>query len=128
MGKTARIALAALTAWPLAYMAIFMGTVLRFALGAMAQAPGSAPPQGPPTWFGLLFVAHLGTMLVALGLTIFYVVHAYRSPRVPETRRVLWVVLNILGGFVGQLAYWYLFIWREPEVLDTTLAQGAARR
>jgi hypothetical protein len=35
------------------------------------------------------------------------------------------VVLNIFGGFIAQLIYWYLFIWREPEVLQTTVPREA---
>jgi hypothetical protein len=56
---------------------------------------------------------------IVLGLTVFYAAHAYRSHNVPENRRVLWVVLNVVGSFVAQIIYWYLFIWREPETLLT---------
>lgn len=124
MSKPRKIILAIVTAWPLAYMLIFMVTVIGMVTTVGSQVPGT-PAPGPPAWILGLFAVHLVTMLLTLALTIFYGVHAYRSSRVPENRRVLWVVLNILGSFIAQLFYWYLFIWREPEPLETTLPTTA---
>ncbi len=119
VSKPKKILLGAVTLWPLAYMLIFMVTVL-WMFTMMGTRIPSRPDAGPPAWIPGLFIVHIGTMLLTLGLTIFYGIHAYRSNRVPESRRVIWVVLNILGSFIAQLFYWYLFIWREPEPLATT--------
>lgn len=124
MSKPRKILLAILTAWPPVYLVIFVVTVIGMLMAAASGAPGT-PADGPPAWLLGLFVVHAGTMLLMLALTIFYGVHAYRSERVPETRRVLWVVLNILGSFIAQLIYWYLFIWRDPEPRETVLPTRA---
>lgn len=116
MSKPKKLLLGVLTVWPLAYMVLFMSFVLTM---IMTAHPGRGQRSGPPGWMPALFIAHLGTMLLILGLTVFYAAHAYRSRRVPENRRVLWVMLNVIGSFVAQIIYWYVFIWREPETLLT---------
>ncbi|GAO01653.1 hypothetical protein [Anaeromyxobacter sp. PSR-1] len=122
MSKPKKLLLGAVTLWPLAYMFTFLVTVL----GMIAMGPGGPRGSGGgfPAWIAALFVVHIATMLLTIGLTIFYGIHAYRSTRVPESRRVLWVLLNILGSFVAQLFYWYLFVWREPEPQAATLPRA----
>lgn len=58
---------------------------------------------------------HIAAMIVGLGIIIFYVVHAFKNPDFSSDRRLLWVVLVLLGGFFAAPVYWYLFLWRTPE-------------
>src|SRR3954451_10505476 len=76
--------LAAQTAWPVVYMLLF------FAWIAVTFATNDdGDPAGPA--FGVVFGFHMATILLTLGLTVFYVLHALRSGRVPEDQRLLWV-------------------------------------
>jgi hypothetical protein len=126
VSKPKKILLGVLTVWPLAYMMTFVVTVLGLVMTASGVRPPSGPGSGPPAWVPLLFVAHIGTMMLMLGLTVFYGIHAYRSVRVPENRRIIWVLLNVLGSFIAQGFYWYLFIWREPEPVVTIPPPGGS--
>lgn len=103
-----------LTAWPLAYALIFMAAAMVMVALTAGGRPLRAPGAEPPLWLTLLLVLHVGTMLLWLGLTVFYAVHALRSPRMPGSQRVLWVLLVVVGAFFAQLVYWYLFIRSEP--------------
>ncbi len=124
MGKPTKIQLGLATAWQLVYAVLFTGTLLRVLMSGFAPLPGGA--SGLPAGFGPLFFVHLATMLLMLALAVFYVAEAARSPRVPRRRRMLWIVLNVVGGFLAQLVFWYVFIWREPEPLATTLVRPGA--
>ena len=94
--------LAVLTAWPLVYFFVFVG----FLVVTVAGGLGDAEPDG----MRALFALHIATMLIIIGLLIFYVVHAYRSPRVPEDRRVLWTILLLFGSMVAMPIYFWLYI------------------
>ncbi len=121
MSTARKVLLGVATAWQLVYAVLFTGTLLRVLLSGFAPLPGGA--AGLPDAFGPLFLLHLGTLVLMLALAVWYVAQAARSPRVPQRWRALWVVLNVVGGFVAQLAFWYLYVWREPEPLGTTLAR-----
>lgn len=121
MSKPRKVLLGLATAWQLVYAALFTGTLLRVLMSGFAPLPGGA--AGLPEGFGPLFFLHLATLVLMLALAAYYVALAARSPRVPRRWRGLWIVLNVVGGFVAQLAFWYLFIWREPEPLPTKLAR-----
>ena len=124
MSKARKLLLGVATAWQLVYAVLFTGTLLRVLMSGFAPLPGGA--SGLPEDFGALFLVHLGTMLLMLGLAVHYVVQAARSPRVPGRWRALWVALNVVGGVFAQIVDWYLFIWREPEPLPTTLVRPGA--
>lgn len=118
MGKPAKVLLGAATAWPIAYLALYTGTLLE-----VARAGFVAPPElvdGSPASLAAAFALHLGTLVLIAALGGFYARDAARSPRVPEDRRVPWLVANVVGGFFAQLPYWYLFVWRDPGPLATT--------
>lgn len=58
----------------------------------------------------------MGTMLLMLGLMIFYVVNAYNSPKLPADKRSIWVIILFFGNIIAMPIYWYQYIWKEiPE-------------
>lgn len=122
MSKARKILLGLATAWQLVYAILFTGTLLRVLLSGFAPLPGGA--SGLPEGFGPLFFVHLATLLLMLGLAVYYVSEASRSPHVPKRWRGLWVALNVVCGFFAQIVFWYLYIWREPEPLPTTLVRA----
>jgi hypothetical protein len=118
VGKGARILLGLATAWQLVYALVYTGTLLRVLASGFAPLPGDATEL--PEGFGALFALHLGTLVLMLALAGFYLAHAARSPRVPARWRGAWIAANVIGGFLAQLPYWYLYVWREAEPLPTT--------
>jgi hypothetical protein len=116
--RARKLLLGAATAWPLVYLVLFARMLVDVALAGFVPSPelvgGSLP------LIAAQFAVHLGTLVLIVALGAFYVKDAFRSPRVPEDRRVVWVVLNLVGGFLAQVPYWYLFVWRAREPLPTT--------
>jgi hypothetical protein len=115
VNTTAKLALGAATIWPLVYIVIFMIFIFSMFWG-VSHDPTPSVHAGPPTAFFGLFAVHLLTMLEIIGLVIFYVVDAFRNPRITENQRILWAILIFVGGPLGMAVYWYLNIWRTPPV------------
>lgn len=96
------------TFWPPLYMALFISSTF---VGMDASQGHEMPIFGA---FPTMMVFHLLTMLAMLGLTVFYVVHAFKNPALTSDKRILWVLVLILGSFIGGAVYWVLYIWRSP--------------
>lgn len=117
MSKSAKIVLLILTLLPLIAVPLVFGV---FFIALAAGAHTDMPQQAFIVWslcIGLI-------ILLTLGLTIFYVTHALTTPRL-QTRecaeRLLWVLVLIIGGFLAQGAYWYLYIWRDEPITPITM-------
>jgi hypothetical protein len=121
MGKPAKVLLGAATAWPIVYLALFTRTLVDVTLAGFVPPPDLV--EGSPVRLAATFAVHLATLLLIVTLGAFYARDAARSPRIPEGRRVPWLVANVAGGFLAQLPYWYLFVWREPEPLATRVVR-----
>jgi hypothetical protein len=110
MSRGTAITLAVFTAWPFLYMIIFMVTWI-----CMVMSIGSdAHPEPPGVMFIGLMVLHLLTMLEIMGLLVIYLVHLFRTDRVPQDKKALWAVVLFLGNMLAMPVYWYLYVWRLP--------------
>jgi hypothetical protein len=67
--------------------------------------------------FDAIFVVHLATMLVVMGLLAFHVVHLFKNEALPSDRRVLWAIVLFMGSLFAFPVYWYLYVWRKPSPL-----------
>ena len=106
--RATTIVLGILTVWPILYFFLFLG-VMFFSFASMTS------PGHPPRVFELfryIVPLHLLTMLLMFALTAVYVVHAFRSDRIAEDKRVLWVVVLFFGNMIAFPIYWYLYLWR----------------
>lgn len=55
--------------------------------------------------------------VLSLVLTLVYLIHIIRNPRIASLEiRGLWVVLLLLGNMVTMPVYWFVHIWREEEM------------
>ena len=61
----------------------------------------------------LLLVA--SSVVAALAMSIVYAVDAFRSPRLSEDTRALWLVLLILLNAWAVPVYWYLHVRPSAE-------------
>lgn len=118
MKKSSKILLAAATIWPLIYMLLFMGLFMF----AMFLRDG-----GPGTLWAVIIPVHLLTILLIMGLTVFYIVNVFRNDRVNKDMKVLWAVVLFMGSMVAMPIYWYLYIWRDgPQALQPNQPQLVA--
>jgi hypothetical protein len=100
-----------LSLWPVVYMFLFMAS---FAwIFATFHNQGQRANE-IPLLFKIIFPLHLLTMLLMFILMAVFVVHAYRTDRIENDKRVLWVVILFFGNMVAFPVYWYLYMWRAP--------------
>ena len=132
MKKWAKILLGLATLWPFVYMIFFFVVIFSaFLFMPNQEAEGS----GPPLFFVVLFPLHFLTMLLIIGLTIFYIVNVFGNDLVDKDKKALWAVVIFMGSMFAMPIYWYLYIWREsagagsptPSTLDSANASGYLR-
>lgn len=78
-------------------------------------SPQASDPIATFHLFRTFFLLQLITIVVIFALTALYIIDVFRNDRVTQDRKVLWVIVLFMGGMVAMPAYWYLFVWREPE-------------
>ena len=106
MQKSTKILLGAATLWPFVYLFLFF--ILTFAM--LFIGPGAAKLMPA------VFVVHMLTILLVLGLSVFYIVDIFKNDRVEKDKKALWAVVIFLGNMIAMPIYWYLFIWKEAAV------------
>lgn len=110
MQKSSKLLLGAATLWPIVYMFIFFFLIFSM----MLFRPGPEPGGGFPPAVALIFGLHILTMLLIMGLTIYYIVDVFRNNRVDKDKKALWAIVIFMGNMIGMPIYWYLYIWKDP--------------
>ena len=107
------LVVAALTLAPWAYLIFFFTFFARH----FPTDPGSAaqPPDEFFRNFNTIFRLQLLFMAVWVALLAFYIVHVFRTDRVPADKKALWAVVLFLGNMFAMPVYWYLYIWPKSE-------------
>ncbi|GBC79131.1 hypothetical protein EG19_06335 [Thermoanaerobaculum aquaticum] len=113
MSKGKAIVLAVFTLWPFLYMFLFFATIVILITSAAAKPQ---PSQDMPLLFGGIFIMHIATMLEIMGLLVVYIVHLFKTDRVPQDQKALWAVVIFLGNVLAMPVYWYLYIWKPLRV------------
>jgi hypothetical protein len=90
-----------------------------FAYMWFSVSRGSGTGTGEPPFFKYIFPLHCLTMLLMFALMGIYVFHAYRTDRIPQDKKVLWVVILFFGNLIAFPIYWYLYMWRAAPPADT---------
>ena len=113
-----RLILGLLTAWPLAYVLIFLAAPpLRLwfvARGWKALSDGLTPLM-----LGGLAM-HVTTLVVAGALVLVYAMHLSGTKRVPEPQKLPWLLLLVLASVVSMPVYWALYVWPEPKTPEAS--------
>lgn len=66
--------------------------------------------------FELFFIVHGLMMLLQFALIAFYIVYLFKTSRVAPGQKALWAIVLFMGGPIAMPIFWYLHIWREPQV------------
>ena len=88
------------------------------------EEPEPDVPLAFPVGFGVLMVAHLGTMFLMMALMPLYIIFAVKNERLDQTMRIVWVVLACTFGMLANPVYWYLYIWRSTRKPSPELEHG----
>jgi hypothetical protein len=113
MSKFMKILLGIATVWPFLYMILF----ICFILFSILLMPSMGTSAGGPfaALFLIIFPLHLLTMLLIMGLTVFYMVNIFRNERIDKDKKLLWALVLFMGNMFAMPIYWYLYIWSEEE-------------
>lgn len=108
------------TFWPIVYIPIFVVFIFAMVAGS-ALEPGRGGDLGPLFGIGFLiiFVLHMFTVFLSLGMTVFHVIHAVKNESLESNMRIVWIVLFFFAGMIAEPIYFYLEVWKEkPDVTE----------
>lgn len=102
------------TFWPIIYIPIFMVFVFAMVFGSTLE-PGRGGELNPllGVGFGVLFLVHMFTILLSLGMTVFHVIHAVKNESLESNMRIVWIVLFFFAGMIAEPIYFYLEVWKD---------------
>lgn len=110
MSRTGKIILGILTFWMPVYMVLFIGFIAStLFLSGRSGSPGPA--------FQSVFCLHFLTIVESIGLTFYYAVNVYREPALVGDRKLIWMVIVLMGGFIGQVIYYVLWIVKRSPLI-----------
>ena len=133
MKKSRKVLLGIATIWPVLYICLFMGSLfLVFIFAGMRGDPPLPNPEAPgsmlfPLGFVSFFAVHMLTILGTLALTVFYIIRVFKTERLDQNMKIMWMLLLFFMGMVAQPVFWYLYIWRDaPELTAPENRPGLA--
>ena len=69
-----------------------------------------SPWHPPGDVIVVLGVAHFATILLVIGLLIFYVRHVFRNPQLTSEQKSLWIIVLLFGNPIAMPIYWYHYV------------------
>jgi Trk-type K+ transport system membrane component len=111
MSKNTKILVGVLTFLPFVSFIVNVWYFLRvFAeLSHSSNAPDTTAFNGLAS-----FAAVLGfTILLSIGLLIYYIVHAVNNKALTSDERLMWILLFIFISTIAFMIYWVLKIWQD---------------
>jgi len=103
MKKRNKILLGAATITPMLYMIFFLLYISFVFLS----------PNNEQYFMTFILPMHISTMLLIFALLLIYMIDIFKNNRVQK--KELWAILIFIGSVIAMIAYWYLYIWQEPE-------------
>jgi hypothetical protein len=55
------------------------------------------------------------SVIIQLGLLIFFIIHAINNKQVKSEERIIWILVFIFVSTIGFPIYWGLRIWPDPK-------------
>lgn len=108
------------TFWPLAYIPLFIIFIaVLFATSIANPGRGGEPSPLFGIGFSIIFVLHMLTIFLSLGMTIFHIIHAVKNERLESNTRITWIVLFFFAGMIAEPIYYYLEIWKEKPAANS---------
>jgi hypothetical protein len=112
LNRPVALLVALLTLAPWGYFVFFFSHVM----ATFSTFPNATqPPDHVFQDFNTIFRLHMMAMALILLLMAFYIVHLFRTDRVPNDKKALWAVVLFLGSLLAMPVYWYLYIWPKAN-------------
>jgi hypothetical protein len=87
----------------------------------LSDERADVPPFIPAGFFGL-FMVHMLSVLVMIGLMPLYIILAVKNDSLDQTMTIVWVVLFCTMGMIVNPVYWYLYVWKKRPNLRVASA------
>jgi TM2 domain-containing membrane protein YozV len=111
MSKNIKLLVGLLTLLPLIGFAFYIWTFIKIVTSiASAGAPDSVALSSD---FVSIFTMLLLTVLMSIGLLVFYIVHAVKNKSLTSDERLMWILLFVFISTIAFMIYWALRIWNE---------------
>lgn len=107
MTKNKKILLGILSIWPAVWFLIFFAFVISTFLFVLKQ-----------NFFGfimfpIIFLFHFLTIVIIIGLLIYYIIHISNNKSLDQQMKAVWIVVIFFVNVIGFPVYWYLNIWKD---------------
>ncbi len=103
---------------PLLYIVVFFAL---FISAFVHIASGGNPGSSFLVFFPTLIVVHFAMILLIFGLIIYYCILVMQNEMLDENKKLLWMVLIIIGNTFALPFYWYFHIYKQGN--KTNLAK-----
>jgi uncharacterized membrane protein len=113
MSKNTKIAVGILTVLPLIGIFFYIGFIFRFIM--TIQNSDSAPDTEVLKNIFIVATLLIVSILLNIGLLVFYIVHAVNNKKLESNERVMWVLLFVFISTIAFMIYWVLRIWQDKE-------------
>lgn len=80
-----------------------------------SQAASSNEPPAPGTGLLVAVVLTMVSSVLSVALIAIYVYLAAQL-QIDSTERIVWILVVVLGGTIGQIVFFFLRVWPEPNV------------
>lgn len=117
MSRQKKIWIGVLTISPLIFLILYFVFFFGFFFNIIAQAEsGQEPnPELLMGFFAIVFIFIGLAVVLSFASLIYLIIHASNNPRLEGNDRTIWIVIIVLAGLVGNIIYWYVKIWSDPE-------------
>ena len=71
--------------------------------------------------FGTMFALIILMSLVSLAALILFIIHVVKNKSLPETEKIIWVLVFVFAGVIGFPLYWFMrgIKYNEASYLPT---------
>ncbi|HHG83563.1 MAG TPA: hypothetical protein ENJ82_02340 [Bacteroidetes bacterium] len=113
-----KVILGFFTLLPLFTILIFVIFFLRIYLQPIEN---TAFNQEPPIEFFITLAVCIGiVVLTSLGLLAYYSINVMSNPAVRKDMQLIWLLIFFLGGILGMIVYYIMYILGDPPTLKQT--------
>ena len=106
MSTTKKLLLFLWTILPVLYFFAFMAFV---SFSVFSQKVSGAPFD----FFPYLFVVHMLFGFCGMALIAYYLIYLFKRSGLQGNDQIMWLVLLLMLGPFGMLAFWYVNIWKK---------------
>lgn len=115
MSKSRRLLIGILSLLPLVLVIVY--TISFFGIFISAIRHQGRPDVIPEMMLDhIVWIVGIGLLmgLSSLAMKIYFIVHAVNNTAIDATERLVWILVFVFAGIIGEPVYWYMRIWRAP--------------